>query len=217
MTTKEQLEVAIRKMEAARKNANETKSDADYITLKKCEKEVETLRAKVDVGEEEAKQNDTAENVVDDGKFIAPSNVNELREAISNHMLKVYGREALSAKTDSELKQICLGLLEEARSQYLSEENPTAPVLEHVQHLIDEVNETPQDNNQEKDGADGGSGSEETPEGNEGDADSNNAPTPTNEGNTHAEPENKPAEPHNDEVPTPTPEPKKKGGKKAKN
>lgn len=219
MTTKEKLEVAIRKMEAARKSANETKSDADYIALKQCEKEVEALCAQVDAGGMEAPRNGTTEKVVDDGKFIAPANVNVLREAISNHMLKVYGREVLSSKTDIELKQICLGLLEEARTQYLNGENPTASVLEYVQRMIDEVNETYKDNDQEKDDADGNRGSGDTPAESEGSVGGDNipTPTPTDEDNTPAEPENKPAESLKEEKPTTTPKPKKEGGKKAKN
>ncbi len=178
MTTKEKLEVAIRKMEAARKSANETKTDADYIALKQCEKEVEALRAQVDAGGMEAPRNGTTEKVVDDGKFIAPANVNVLREAI-----------------------------------------PTASVLEYVQRINDKVNETHKDNNQEKDDADGNRGSGDTPAESEGSVGGDNipTPTPTDEDNTPAEPENKPAESLKEEKPTTTPKPKKEGGKKAKN
>lgn len=208
MTTKEKLEQAIKSMEIARKEWNETKSDAAAIALKKCEAEVDALRKQVNAEEadtlahaavqqpEPPQAPEPAKEPVDENKFIAPENPEELKEAITGHVLKVHGREALSNMCDSEIAAIYLELLEDARGQYgaKNSEAGVAKVQECIDTINKELEEKEEEQEQQQEQADGDN-------------------TDTNEANSPEQPENSPAEPAKEPEPTPQPEKPKKGGK----
>lgn len=214
MTTKEKLEQAIKSMEVARKEWNETKSDAAAIALKKCEVEVDALRKQVNAEEadtlahaavqqpeppkepEPPQAPEPANEPVDENKFIAPENPEELKEAITGHVLKVHGREALSNMCDSEIAAIYLELLEDARGQY-GAKNSEAGVAK-VQECIDTINKELEEKEEEQ---------EQQQEQTDGDN------TDANEANSPEQPENSPAEPAKEPEPTPQPEKPKKGSK----
>lgn len=204
MTTKEKLEQAIKSMEFARKEWNETKSDAAAIALKKCEVEVDALRKQVNAEEadtlahaavqqpEPPQAPEPTKEPMGENKFIAPENPEELKEAITGHVLKVHGREALSNMCDSEIAAIYLELLEDARGQY-GAKNSEAGVAK-VQECIDTINKELEEKEEEQEQVDGDN-------------------TDTNKANSPEQPENSPAEPAKDPEPTPQPEKPKKGCK----
>lgn len=129
MNTKERLEAAICRMEAAKKSWSETKADADLITLKNCEREVASIRQQLRDEEVDAPDqqpastsqqglNDSGDGADDDNSFKAPENADTLKDSLNQHVLNVYGGDALSNMTDRQLADIFLELLNEAHNQY---------------------------------------------------------------------------------------------------
>ncbi len=217
MNTKEKLQKALHELDVAEKSWNETKADSDLITVKKLEEEIASLRKQVlaedaDALAKSSEQNpeppiDTTEGQQEPAEtntFKVPANVNDLKPMVSEHVLKVYGRDALSEMSDEEIASIYLEVLDEAKAQY--EAKGDADAMDVVQGYVDVIHSelSSQEKEQEKTPE---SGTSTEPEGEVAENEQPQEPI------APADTENKAAESESKPKPTPTPEGKKKGGK----